>query len=310
MRWVALNRREWPKVAPNKTPCCTDWYSALWLYSTELLNGSEYIWGALATDLDSWKSSKSISHINLWMIWSGSKSRDVPPALQHKSLEQYVIWTTAPHWSVEPDDGWAWLSPQTNWCWPLIPYSHLFPGYEFRSCWQTNMPHWHCKHIGDWRAVQSVHLREEWGHVWTSIMCGHMMRHISKPVERFDLPSPAKARKPWWYLHLSCRVWFRFTEIPMIRGSSLHLSLSLGGGAPQLRGIHLEPSHGTKAKSNISYQSFSLGGPKTQSTFKNAWVTWAITAFGNLIIQTGSIGSVKQSYFHQFHVVQPRANLR
>ena len=185
MRWIALNRREWPKVAPSKPPCCTDWYSALWLDCMSLyifMTMSSSI--ALSTfdvlrllTLIPENPQKSISHMDLWMLWIQVPSP--PPALQHKSLEQYVIWTTAPHWSVEPDDGWAWLSPQTNWCWSLIPYSHLFPGYEFRSCWQTNMPHWHCKHIGHWRAVQSVHLREEWGHVWTSIMCGHMMRHIS-----------------------------------------------------------------------------------------------------------------------------------
>ena len=180
---MALNGCEWPKVAPSKTPCCTDKYSSLWMYSTlsrinELLNG---------TEPESWKSSKSISHVDLWMIWIQVPSP--PPALQQKSLEQYMIWTTAPQWSVEPDDGWAGLSPQTNWCWPLIPYSHLFPGYEFRSCWQTNMPHWHCKHIGDWRAVQSVHLREGWGHVlsglllcvgtWCVILALHILHHFT-----------------------------------------------------------------------------------------------------------------------------------
>ena len=89
-------------------------YSWLWLYvplyynDNEVLNGSECIWGASATDLDSWKSSKSISHMDLWMLWIQVPSP--PPALQHKSLEQYVIWTTAPQWSVEPDDGCKWKS--------------------------------------------------------------------------------------------------------------------------------------------------------------------------------------------------------
>ena len=86
-------------------------YSSLWLYvplyyyDNELLNGSEYIWGASATDLD---SSKSIGHMDLSILWNQVPSP--PPALQHKSLEQYVIWTTAPQWSVEPDDGCKWKS--------------------------------------------------------------------------------------------------------------------------------------------------------------------------------------------------------
>ena len=40
-------------------------------------------------------------------------------------------------------------------------------------------------------------------------------------------------REPWWYLHLSCKVWFRVTEIPMI-GRDDHLFATVPGGrAPQ-----------------------------------------------------------------------------
>ena len=138
MRWIALNRREWPKVAPNKTPFCTDRYSSRWLevyYDNELLNGSGYGWGTSANDPDSWKSSKSISHMDLWMLWIQVLSP--PPALQHKSLEQYVIWTTAPQWSVEPDDGLASISllPLVSRLWIQILLTNEYATLTLQTHW-------------------------------------------------------------------------------------------------------------------------------------------------------------------------------